>query len=156
MVDHGTGSRARLPDGRPVAGKTGTTQAARDAWFVGFTADYVCGVWMGYDDNTPLSGTTGGGLPAEIWRETMTRVEDGLPVRPLPERDPRAAVAGHRPTAAGGGQQRRERRPQRGAERDRGPLRQLTPGAGRRPPPHAVVSTRAPPGSLPGKVFIRP
>jgi membrane peptidoglycan carboxypeptidase len=40
---------------------------------------------MGYDDNTPLSGTTGGGLPAEIWRETMTRVEDGLPVRPLPE-----------------------------------------------------------------------
>ena len=39
---------------------------------------------MGYDDNTPLSGTTGGGLPAEIWRETMVRVEDGLPVRPLP------------------------------------------------------------------------
>jgi penicillin-binding protein 1A len=44
-----------------VAGKTGTTQAARDAWFLGFTADYVAGVWMGYDDNTPLSGVTGGG-----------------------------------------------------------------------------------------------
>ncbi len=85
VVDHGTGARAKLPDGRPAAGKTGTTQAARDAWFIGFTADYVCGVWMGYDDNTPLSGTTGGGLPAEIWRETMTRVEDGLPIRPLPE-----------------------------------------------------------------------
>ncbi len=85
VIDHGTGTRARLPDGRPAAGKTGTTQAARDAWFIGFTADYVCGVWMGYDDNTPLSGTTGGGLPAEIWRETMTRVEDGLPVSPLPE-----------------------------------------------------------------------
>jgi membrane peptidoglycan carboxypeptidase len=85
VIDGGTGTRARLPDGRPAAGKTGTTQAARDAWFIGFTADYVCGVWMGYDDNTPLSGTTGGGLPAEIWRETMTRIEDGLPVRPLPD-----------------------------------------------------------------------
>ncbi len=87
VVDRGTGTRAHLPD-RPVAGKTGTTQAARDAWFIGFTGDYVTGVWMGYDDNTPLSGTTGGGLPAEIWHEVMLRVEDGLPVRPLPERAP--------------------------------------------------------------------
>jgi penicillin-binding protein 1A len=93
VVDHGTGARAKLPDGRPAAGKTGTTQAARDAWFIGFTADYVTGVWMGYDDNTPLSGTTGGGLPAEIWREVMTRVEDGLPVRPLPARMPAPPVA---------------------------------------------------------------
>ncbi len=93
VIDHGTGARAGLPDGRPAAGKTGTTQAARDAWFVGFTADYVIGVWMGYDNNTPLTGTTGGGLPAEIWRETMARVEDGLPVRPLPERVPTARVA---------------------------------------------------------------
>ncbi|HMR61700.1 penicillin-binding transpeptidase domain-containing protein, partial [Amaricoccus sp.] len=87
VVERGTGGRARLPD-RPVAGKTGTTQAARDAWFIGFTGDYVTGVWMGYDDNTPLSGTTGGGLPAEIWREVMLRVEEGQPVRPLPERAP--------------------------------------------------------------------
>ena len=94
VIDRGTGGRARLPDGRPAAGKTGTTQAARDAWFVGFTADYVTGVWMGYDDNTPLTGTTGGGLPAEIWRETMARVEDGLPVRPLPESG--AGAAGRR------------------------------------------------------------
>ena len=83
VVDAGTGTRARL-NGRPAAGKTGTTQAARDAWFIGFTADYVAGVWMGYDDNPPLTGVTGGGLPAEIWRETMLRVHDGLPVRPLP------------------------------------------------------------------------
>ena len=83
VIERGTGTRAQLP-GRPAAGKSGTTQAARDAWFIGFTADYVAGVWMGYDDNTPLSGVTGGGLPAEIWKETMLRVHEGLPVRPLP------------------------------------------------------------------------
>ncbi len=104
VIDHGTGARARLPDGRPAAGKTGTTQAARDAWFIGFTADYVCGVWMGYDDNTPLSGTTGGGLPADIWRETMTRVEDGLPISPLPDWQPErpAVVASVLPDAVNG------------------------------------------------------
>ena len=83
VVENGTGTRARLDD-RLVAGKTGTTPAARDAWFVGFTADYVAGVWMGYDDNTPLEGVTGGGWPAEFWREVMMRVHDGLPVRELP------------------------------------------------------------------------
>uniref|UniRef100_UPI003B528764 transglycosylase domain-containing protein n=1 Tax=Roseovarius indicus TaxID=540747 RepID=UPI003B528764 len=83
VVMSGTGGRAKLPD-REVAGKTGTTQAARDAWFLGFSADYVAGVWMGYDDNSPLQGVTGGGLPAEIWRETMIRVHEGLEARPLP------------------------------------------------------------------------
>ena len=83
VVSEGTGGRAQLP-GWQVAGKTGTTQAARDAWFIGFTADYVTGVWMGYDDNTPLSGVTGGGLPAEIWRETMLRVTEGMTPTPLP------------------------------------------------------------------------
>lgn len=89
VVSEGSGRRAALPD-RPAAGKTGTTQAARDAWFIGFTADYVAGVWMGYDDNTPLTGVTGGGLPAEIWRETMVRVHEGLPVRDLPMDAPAA------------------------------------------------------------------
>lgn len=83
VIETGTGGRAKLP-GREAAGKTGTTQSARDAWFVGFTADYVAGVWMGYDDNTPLKGVTGGGLPAEIWREVMERVHADLPPRPLP------------------------------------------------------------------------
>lgn len=89
-IESGTGVRAKLPD-RQAAGKTGTTQAARDAWFIGFTADYVAGVWMGYDDNTPLSGVTGGGLPAEIWRQTMLRVNSGLAPSPLPMKRP----AGH-------------------------------------------------------------
>lgn len=83
VLENGTGGRARLP-GWEVAGKTGTTQASRDAWFLGFTAEYVTGVWMGYDDNSPLTGVTGGGLPAEIWRETMTRVVEGRTPQPLP------------------------------------------------------------------------
>ena len=92
VVEVGTGTRARL-NGRAAAGKTGTTQAARDAWFIGFTADYVVGVWMGNDDNTPLTGVTGGGLPADIWRETMVRINEGRPVRPLPMRSPEPPAA---------------------------------------------------------------
>ena len=84
VIERGTGTRAALPDGREAAAKTGTTQAARDAWFVGFTDLYVAGIWMGYDDNRPLSGVTGGGLPAEIWRETMARIHANAPLRPLP------------------------------------------------------------------------
>lgn len=87
VVSEGTGQRARF-DGWQLAGKTGTTQAARDAWFIGFSADYVAGVWMGYDDNTPLKGVTGGGLPAEIWREAMRRIHEGLPVKALPMQAP--------------------------------------------------------------------
>ncbi|MCR8825134.1 transglycosylase domain-containing protein [Pseudosulfitobacter koreensis] len=89
VVSEGTGARAQF-GGREIAGKTGTTQAARDAWFIGFTGDYVAGVWMGYDDNTPLTGVTGGGLPTEIWREVMMRVHEGLPQTPLPMDAPRA------------------------------------------------------------------
>ncbi|MBC6437967.1 MAG: PBP1A family penicillin-binding protein [Rhodobacteraceae bacterium] len=84
---NGTGRRARLAD-RPVAGKTGTTNLNRDAWFIGYTADYVAGVWMGNDDNTPLKNVTGGGLPAEIWRQTMERIHRDIPPRSLPMIDP--------------------------------------------------------------------
>lgn len=91
VIQNGTGGRASLGN-RPVAGKTGTTSEARDAWFIGFSADYVAGVWMGYDDNTPLKGVTGGGLPAEIWHEVMVRVEDGLPITQLPMIVPQAPV----------------------------------------------------------------
>ncbi|SNY35546.1 penicillin-binding protein, 1A family [Pseudooceanicola antarcticus] len=98
VVTQGTGGRAGLAD-REIAGKTGTTQAARDAWFVGFSADYVAGVWMGYDDNTPLTGVTGSGLPAEIFHEVMTRVHDGLPVHELPMLHPAPEPARNLPGA---------------------------------------------------------
>jgi penicillin-binding protein 1A len=100
VLNSGTGGRARL-EGREAAGKTGTTQSARDAWFVGFTADYVVGVWMGYDDNSPLTGVTGGGLPAEIWHEVMVRVNEGLPAKPLTKEIPESTYA---PVGEGNGE----------------------------------------------------
>lgn len=103
VVSDGSGGRAALPDWQ-AAGKTGTTQAARDAWFIGFTSQYVAGVWMGYDDNTPLTGVTGGGLPAEIWHETMVRVHEGLTPVPLPMQAPdKPTQLPDRPRRTGGG-----------------------------------------------------
>ena len=67
----GTGHRARLAD-RPAAGKTGTSQNSRDAWFIGFTPDLVCGVWIGDDHNHPMRAMAGGETPALIWRDFMT------------------------------------------------------------------------------------
>lgn len=81
-ITTGTGKAARLA--RPAAGKTGTSQENRDAWFIGFTADLVTGVWMGNDNDTPMKGVTGGGLPAKLWHAFMTDAEAGWPVRPLP------------------------------------------------------------------------
>ncbi|WP_342069063.1 transglycosylase domain-containing protein [Yoonia algicola] len=92
VVEQGTGTRARI-DGWQIAGKTGTTQGSRDAWFIGFTGDYVTGVWMGYDDNRRLTGVTGGGLPATIWRETMLRVLSGQQPTPLPMTIPQRPFA---------------------------------------------------------------
>lgn len=79
-VERGTGRRARI--GRPAAGKTGTSQDFRDAWFIGYTADLVAGVWVGRDDASPMDGVTGGSLPAEIWAAFMSEAAKGPP-RPL-------------------------------------------------------------------------
>jgi penicillin-binding protein 1A len=82
VVANGTGGYASL-HGREAAGKTGTTQDSHDAWFVGFTTDYVGAAWVGNDDSSPTRGVTGGTLPAYIWRDTMLAAEQGLPIKAL-------------------------------------------------------------------------
>ena len=82
VIASGTGRAADI--GRPAAGKTGTSQSFRDAWFVGYTADLVTGVWMGNDDGQPMKGVTGGGPPARLWRDIMAAAHQHLPPRSLP------------------------------------------------------------------------
>jgi membrane peptidoglycan carboxypeptidase len=82
VITAGTGTGANI--GRPAAGKTGTSQNWRDAWFVGFTPDILTAVWVGNDNGAPMAKVTGGDLPAEIWRKFMTVAEKGLPARDFP------------------------------------------------------------------------
>jgi len=82
VIFSGTGKAAALD--RPAAGKTGTSQDYRDAWFIGFTAELVTGVWVGNDDNSPMNKVTGGSLPTRIWHDFMTAAETGKPPLPLP------------------------------------------------------------------------
>ncbi len=79
VLTRGTGTGAAI--GRPAAGKTGTTSDYCDAWFVGYTADLVAGVWIGCDDNSDLDGMTGGNLPASVWQAFMEKATAGMPVR---------------------------------------------------------------------------
>jgi penicillin-binding protein 1A len=79
----GTARKAE-PFGWPAAGKTGTSQDFRDAWFVGYTAHLVTGVWLGNDDNTPTRKSIGGGLPVEIWSRFMKSAHQGVAVAALP------------------------------------------------------------------------
>ena len=81
-VETGTGKNAAF--GFEAAGKTGTSQNFRDAWFIGYTADYVAGVWLGNDNGAPMKGVTGGSFPAVIWRDVMRQAHEGLPPHPLP------------------------------------------------------------------------
>jgi penicillin-binding protein 1A len=83
VVLRGTGTGARLGD-RDVAGKTGTSSDWRDAWFVGYSADFTAGVWVGHDDFTSMGRTTGGTLPAQIWADTMRVAHQGVENHPLP------------------------------------------------------------------------
>jgi penicillin-binding protein 1A len=102
VITRGTGRSAALP--RPVAGKTGTTQEYRDAWFIGYTADLVAGVWLGNDDNSPTNKVTGGSLPAQTWRRFMLAATRAMPVRALPSApQPAAPVIAAAPPRSGGG-----------------------------------------------------
>jgi len=88
----GTAKKAELP-GWPAAGKTGTSQDFRDAWFVGYTSQYVTGVWLGNDDSSPTHKSTGSGLPVEIWSRVMKTAHQGIPVAGLPGMSGGAPVA---------------------------------------------------------------
>jgi penicillin-binding protein 1A len=79
----GTARKADFP-GWPAAGKTGTSQDFRDAWFIGYTNYLVAGVWLGNDDSSPTKKITGGGLPVEVWSRFMKVAHQGVPVADLP------------------------------------------------------------------------
>ena len=79
----GTAQKAQLA-GWPAAGKTGTSQDFRDAWFIGYTGHLVTGVWLGNDDSSPTRKATGGGLPVEIWSRFMRSAHQGVAVAALP------------------------------------------------------------------------
>lgn len=128
----GTGRKAAIA-GWPAAGKTGTTNDSRDAWFVGYTANLTAGVWLGNDDFKPTKRMTGGSLPAEIWNRFMIEAHQGVAVANLPGdytfRDPARFQADAAPPQTVGGESN-------GALQDAGP-----------PPPGGLVD---PAGDLTG------
>jgi penicillin-binding protein 1A len=80
VVSEGTARRAAL-DGIPTAGKTGTTNAYRDAWFVGYTGNFTCAVWYGNDDYSPTNRMTGGSLPAQTWHDIVLAAHRGVEIK---------------------------------------------------------------------------
>ena len=75
-IENGTGRKAKLD--RPAAGKTGTSQSLRDAWFIGFTTEIVAGVWFGNDNDSPMKNITGGTAPVMLWKDFMKKAHTGL------------------------------------------------------------------------------
>ncbi len=83
IPEHGTARRAALPNIRS-AGKTGTTQSYRDAWYVGFTGNYLAAVWLGNDDFSTTRRMTGGSLPAMVWNRLMSYAHQNVDIKPIP------------------------------------------------------------------------
>ena len=150
----GTAHKAELP-GWQAAGKTGTSQDWRDAWFVGYTSALTAGVWLGNDDNSPTKKTSGGNLPVEIWSRFMKAALEGVPPAELPSgagatsirrpptrRRPRRRAgrraAGDRPAGAERRGAARRRSPRRAARSRRPP----TTARRCRPPPFPTSATR--------------
>ena len=111
----GTARKAELP-GWQAAGKTGTSQEWRDAWFVGYTSYLVAGVWLGNDDGTPTKKVSGGNLPVEIWSRFMKAAHEGVPPTGLPLGAWRSATRTRRSCRRSTSPARRRRRPRRAAE----------------------------------------
>jgi penicillin-binding protein 1A len=121
----GTARKAEIP-GWVAAGKTGTSQDFRDAWFIGYTANLVTGVWLGNDDSSPTKKATGGGLPVEVWTRFMRAAHQGVPVVSLPN----SQVAAFPTLAQIAAQITAPAAPPQSA-----PLPPMQAGAGYRPPP---------------------
>jgi penicillin-binding protein 1A len=134
VVEQGTGGRAKL-EGIKVAGKTGTTNEYKDAWFCGYTGNFVGAVWYGNDDDQPMERMTGGTLPAATWHDIMQFAHSGIDLKPLPGG---ALLAAQGPLAAGGdtdsGVKRRDQLTRKASD-TLGAIEVLmksAPGAGRR------------------------
>jgi len=109
----GTAHKATLP-GWPAAGKTGTSQDFRDAWFIGYTSKLVTGVWMGNDDGTPTKKVTGGSLPTAVWSRVMREALQGVPVAALPGGNDGGLFSG---LFGGGSAPAQDRTPERTSDR---------------------------------------
>ena len=135
----GTARKAEIP-GWMAAGKTGTSQDFRDAWFIGYTANLVTGVWLGNDDNSPTRKATGGGLPVEVWTRFMRAAHQGVPVAGLPNSQRGGLLSTLFQTAS---QDSAPRQPAPAPVRWRRPPRAVRTGRRRRAPPrHLPIHRR--------------
>ena len=164
VVSEGTARRAAL-DGIPTAGKTGTTNAYRDAWFVGYTGNFTCAVWYGNDDYSPTNRMTGGSLPAQTWHDIMVAAHQGVEIKEIPGigmgtklpapaasavrcGQRRAEASGDQAGAAAGPHQARRRYPGAGGENAR--RRRQDRGRSGEAGQAGVVELRSVPGQFRG------